>query len=147
MINKLIVFVFAVFLMVSGCAAVERVGDSETSSRIAAQQATSRVIEQADVPEQRAERIYTVVQKARDYVRADDEGILLSELDSKVRDYIDWQSLSQSNQDLLDMVLIVAKRELDDRIEDGIIDPEQRVTVNTLLDWVESTVERYREVE
>ena len=147
MINKLIVFVFAVFLMISGCAAVERVGGNETSSRIAAQQATSRVIEQADVPEQRAERIYTVVQKARDYVRADDEGILLSELDSKVRDYIDWQSLSQSNQDLLDMVLIVAKRELDDRIEDGIIDPEQRVTVNTLLDWVESTVERYREVE
>lgn len=64
----------------------------------------------------------------------------LGALDRHVRDQIRWDRLDVADRLLLDALLIELRAELEARMGDGVLSPEHRTRIETVLDWVEQAV-------
>lgn len=65
-----------------------------------------------------------------------DGEVTLSRLADEVRKRVGWEQLDAADRILLDAVLTEAERRLRDRIGEGVIDADARVTIETLLSWI-----------
>jgi hypothetical protein len=115
-------------LLQNGCATIEQ---SPMTAKLTVQQATLRVIGE-DV--ERAERVIVLTGQISEYVEY--EEITVELIDSYLRAQIDWQKLSLADGQLLVMLLDELRLRLDERIGGGVLDPKDKVVINTVLDWV-----------
>lgn len=138
-------FITAIVLMValSACAVLEQVEKSPMTAQLVTDQITLRFIAGSDDPVARAERVRAVVAKVRSHVSGT-ESYSIAALDQVVREQINWQSLSVADQALLDYALSKARSSLADLIGEGVVDPEQSETVDTLLTWIDNAAARVR---
>jgi hypothetical protein len=111
-----------------GCAVIEQ---SPMTAKLTVQQATLRVIGE-DV--ERAERVIALTGQISGYVEY--EEITVELIDSYLRSQIDWPKLSLADAQLLVMLLDELRLRLDARIGDGVLDPNDKVVIQTVLDWV-----------
>jgi hypothetical protein len=113
------------------------------TSQLITNQITLRFIAESDDPVERAARVREVVAKVRDQVFSD-KSFTLADLDESVRDEIDWQALSAADQELLNFGLTKANAAIARLIGDGVIEPDARGTVTTLLRWIDQAAQRVR---
>lgn len=128
--RKLIIALIAAAFL-SGCAVLQTVEESPTVAKLTVQQATLRVIgEDTD----RAERVVFLTEEIGRYV--EQEKITVELIDSYLRSQIDWQKLSLADAQLLVMLLDELRLRLDERIGGGVLDPNDKVVIQTVLAWV-----------
>lgn len=126
-----VLFAFA-FPFLSGCAVLETVENSPTVSKLAVQQATLRVVGE-DI--EKAERAIFLVDDVRTMVMLD--AVTIGLLDESIRFQIDWRSMSLADAQLLAMLLDELRDRLEVRIGQGVLNPEDKASINTVLDWIE----------
>lgn len=132
-------------LGLSGCSVwqgvQERVGESEVTSRLVVSQITSRIINEADNPKERASKIQDIVSKVREQLNQDTTA-RLDEIEAVVREQIDWNDLSAPDQELVNFALVKARESLDELIGDGVLKDDDIETVGTLMDWIDEAASR-----
>lgn len=133
--KKLLVVLFAfAFPFLTACTVLETVEDNPLAAQLVVQQSTLRVI---DEDPDKAQRVAAVVEEVRIYV--EDEFATLGLIEQAVRAQIEWDRLTLADQILIDAVLSEARTELERRFGAGLLDPNSRASVMTVLDWVEQS--------
>ena len=130
-------------LVLSACSALSQIESSPMTSQLITNQITLRFIAGSDDPVERAARVREVVEKVRGQVSAG-KSFTLADLDEAVRDEIDWQALSPADQELLNFGLTKASAAIAELIGEGVIGPDDRGTVATLLTWIDQAAQRVR---
>lgn len=115
----------AVFL--SGCATME---DNPTLTRAVFEYATLKVI---DGDAERADRVVDLMDDLM--VLASGESTV-ELLDERLREQINWSSLSPADTILVNAVLEEVRMELDRQVGDGLLDPDQQLRVIEVLTWI-----------
>jgi hypothetical protein len=137
----------ALAFLLSGCSALQYAGESVSQSPIKAHlitnQLTMRFIAQADNPAQRANKVRAEVSKLRQRLNGQSTSTLAT-IDTFVRKQIDWQGMRLADQEALDFALAEANKTLQSLIGDGAIDADGRVTIDTLLTWIDNAAIRVR---
>ena len=129
-------------LALAGCASLQSFGENNpATSRLVSDQITLRFIQGADDPVERAEKLQSVVEKLRAKINTDTE-TTLSSIDRAVRAETNWNDYSLADQQVLQFGLLKARQSLSSLIGDGLISPDERATVGTLLDWVDTAAQR-----
>ena len=133
----------AVFLCVlmAGCAALQYGANNPATARLVTDQITARFISEADDPKDRAAAVRDVVGTLRAEVDTNAQATLAS-IEQRVRDEIDWDELAIADRQILEFALLKARQSLSDLIGDGLLDPDERATIGTLLDWIDAAAER-----
>ena len=132
-----------VLLAMAACSTLEKIESSPMTSQLITNQITLRFIAGSDEPVARADRVREVVEKVRGQVSAG-KSFTLADLDEAVRAEIDWQALNAADQELLNFGLTKASAAIAELIGEGAIDPAGRVTVATLLTWIDQAAQRVR---
>ena len=130
-------------LALTACSTLEKIESSPMTSQLITNQITLRFIAGSDDPVERAARVREVVEKVRGQVSAG-KSFTLADLDEAVRDEIDWQALSPADQELLNFGLTKASAAIAELIGEGVIGPDDRGTVATLLTWIDQAAQRVR---
>ncbi len=125
----LLAVVFAA--VASGCATFR---DNQPAARLAVTYATLKVIEGGDDQVARAQKILDIANDAKHFL--DGDAVTLSALEQAVRDRLAAEELSPADRLLADALVLTIAAELRERIGQGALGAEQRVTVSTVLDWV-----------
>ena len=124
----------AVFLL-EGCGSITKQSD-EIVVRLTVQQATLRVIaDDAD----RAARVEQLAGQALDY--ASGEAVVLDEVYHAVWREIRWDSLSLADRALIEAMMIQLHRGLTERYGDGVLSPDDLISVRTVLLWIQQDAE------
>ena len=131
-VRLLMVALVAISLV--GCASLQR-GDQGTKTVI--QFATLKFI---DEDTERARGVYAHVQEARGFL-TEEGSVSLDQLEVKVRDSIPWARFDQAEQLLLSNLIDMVRVELEDRIEGGLLDPDEQVAVENVLKWIEQAAQ------
>ena len=134
--NKLI-FALVFLVGLSGCSLLEVV--AEDQNQLALQYATLKVLERDDVSK---ERVLELVGKAKTYVN-DGDSITVTALVSEARKKLYASSLSPADQMLIEAILARAQERIEARLGDGVLDPDHRVQLMTVLSWIESAANGY----
>ena len=124
--------VYLSFIMLVGCATFEK---HETTAKLVTQYATIKYIEQipeADKIERKA-RIVAVATDAKALASGD---TTLTALQTAVNEQLDKAGLSPADRLLANGLVEIIVAELQARIGEGVLSPEQRVQVVEVLDWV-----------
>lgn len=119
-----------VLVAISGCASFQ----GSATEKLVVQAATMKVIEAGADRAAKAARIIAAADAAR--VWLDTDGVTLPELRDAMVARIAAADIEASDKLLATALVDVVVAELDLRIGDGLISPEKRVTVNTVLSWV-----------
>lgn len=122
----------AVGMQVSGCALTTL--QSNPSARLAVTYATLKVIEDGADPQQRAEKVLSIATEAREFIETD--ALNLSQLEAALRARLADENLSPSDQLLADALILTVVAELEAKVGSGMLSPEQKLTVGTVLGWV-----------
>lgn len=128
-------------LMLSACSLLEKIEQSPMTSQLVTNQITLRFIAGADDPVQRAENVRDVIQDVSERLQGS-EAVTLESLDQYVRSQIDWQRYSLADQELINFGLTKARAAIADLIGEGVVDPDERHTVSTLLRWIDQAAQR-----
>ena len=133
--------ILAWVLALSGCAVLDKIEESPMTAELITNQITLRLIAGADDPVARAVKV-------REKAAMIHEGLgneyTLVELESSVRDQVDWQDYSAADQELLNFAITKAGQAIKELIGDGVVDPQERVTVDTLFRWIDQAAARVR---
>ena len=132
-----------VLLAMAACSTLDQIESSPMTSQLITNQITLRFIAGSDDPVERAARVREVVELVRSQVSGD-ETYTLSALDEAVRSEINWQSLSIADQEILNFGLTRARAAIADLVGEGVIEPDDRGTVATLLTWIDQAAQRVR---
>jgi hypothetical protein len=139
--NSKLLLAVTFLLAFSGCAVIDKIETSPMTSELITNQLTLRLISGADDPVARAARI-------REKVALIQSGLgteyTFVELESKVRENINWQKYSLADQELLNFAITKAGDTISNLIGEGVIDPTDRASVDTLLKWVDQAAERVK---
>ena len=136
-------FAVLVLLAMAACSTLEKIESSPMASQLITNQITLRFIAGSDDPVERAARVREVVEKVRGQVSAG-KSFTLADLDEAVRAEIDWQALNAADQELLNFGLTKASAAIAELIGEGVIGPDDRGTVATLLTWIDQAAQRVR---
>lgn len=124
----------AVFLL-EGCGSITKQAD-QIMVRLTVQQATLRVIaDDAD----RAARVEQLAGQALDY--ASGEAVVLDEVYHAVWREIRWDSLSLADRALIEALMLQLHRGLTERYGDGVLSPDDLISVRTVLLWIQQDAE------
>ena len=129
-----LIAIAALVAVLSGCASLQ----GSATEKLVVQAATMKFIE-ANPGE--ADRIEKAVTQAR--VWLDTDGVTIADLRSAMQARIDGSDLAPSDKLLATALADVVAAELDVRIGAGVISPEKKQTVNTVLGWVEQAAAFY----
>ena len=133
--KKIAAAVFAfMFPFLAGCALLQTVEDSPMVAQLTVQQATLRVIDEDPA---KAMRALEITQNVREMISVDSVTVAL--LDDFIRVQIDWSKLSLADAQLLMMLLEELKVRLAERMGDGLLTPDQKVSIDRVIDWVEES--------
>lgn len=124
----------AAAMLLSACGTLQTIGENDTVARDALTIVTYAAIEQSNDRADMARDIVAVAKDAKTWI--DFDGVTINELADKAR-----QRLAQSDRELsekagLTLLLNRAEALLKKRISEGVLDPNAKVTVNAVLDWV-----------
>lgn len=133
---KALVITLALFL--TGCASIQ---SGNVAAKLAVQVATMKVIESDDDRTAKAARIVSAVEQAR--VWLDVDGVTLADLKVAALRRLQERNLDPSDMLLASALVDIVAAELDVRIGQGALSPEQKVTVNTFLGWVAEAASFY----
>jgi len=136
--KNLLVMITAVFLLM-GCSVIDKIEESPMTSELITNQLTLRFIAGADDPIERATKLR---EKLADIETKLPGEYTLLELDSVVRAEIDWQKYSLADQELLNFALTKARNVIFDLVGEGLINPEDKVTIDTLFRWIDQAAQR-----
>lgn len=121
--------------LAAGLVACQSIQTERTSARLAVTVATLKVIEaDKDNQVERAAKVATIARDAQKLLDGDD--VTLTALQTAVKTRLDAAELAPSDRLLADALVAMLADELRARLGDGLLNPEQRVTVSTVLDWV-----------
>lgn len=116
-----------------GCAVIESAKESPATAYITVQYATAKIV-RGDTD--RASATINKVTVARSFINRSAE-VTVSNLVSEVRENINWGDIAVEDRMLIEIILAQAEQDLQVRIGEGFLDADQRVTIVTLLDWIE----------
>lgn len=130
----LAVGILASMAFLPGCSILQGEGSEgeEFAVRSAIQIATVEVI---DGDAERADQVVAIASQARELV-AGDATAALDAVEQRVRDEIQWDALSPTEQQVASDLVELVRAELEARIDGGTLDPGDRVAVRTVLDWI-----------
>jgi len=139
--NSKLLLAVTFLLAFSGCEVIDKSETSPMTTELITNQLTLRLISGADDPVARAARI-------REKVALIQSGLgteyTFVELESKVRENINWQKYSLADQELLNFAITKAGDTISNLIGEGVIDPTDRASVDTLLKWVDQAAARVK---
>lgn len=121
--------VAAVFL--SGCATL---GQATNTSKLVVQVATMKVIEAQPDRAARAAKVLEITADAQKLI--DMNGLTVGLLKTAVQDRLAAQNLEPSDRLLANLLVDAVVTDLAAKVGDGLIPPDQLVTVNQVLGWV-----------
>lgn len=121
----------------AGCSLLQ---DRDARLQLAVSYATLKTIDRSSSIS--AQDVIEGVARARAVVERDQD-VTIGLLASQVRQTIRWDRLDAADRLLLDAVLLEAEAELARRIGEGVLSPDDRVAVLTLLDWISSAAALY----
>lgn len=126
-------------LALSGCAVFENIERAPVTTELITNQLTLRLISGADDPVARAAKIREKVASYRSGLSGE---YTLSDLEAKVRGDIDWQDYSMADQELLNFAITKAGQTIESLIGDGVLNPQDKATVDTLFRWIDNAAMR-----
>jgi hypothetical protein len=129
-----LICIAAALAVLSGCASFS----GSTTEKLVVQVATMKFIESNPA---NADRIEQAAAEARTWLDAD--GVTLADLERAMMNRIAASDLEPSDRLLASALVEVVADEIDVRIGAGVLDPERKATVNTVLGWVEQAASFY----
>ena len=130
-----VLFAFA-FPFLAGCAALETVERSPLVAQLTVQQATLRVIDEDPA---KATRVLEISGQVREMIAVDSVTVAL--LDDFIRVQIDWAKLSLADAQLLMLLLDELRTRLAERMGEGVLSPQQKVSISRVIDWVDGSAQ------
>jgi len=130
-------------IIATGCAVVETLEKSPMAAELITNQITLRFIAGADDPVARAAALRDTLADLRLEVSGEDL-YTLAGIESVVREKIDWSKYSMADQELLNYGLTTARVAIQDLVGKGVIQIDQRETLETLLRWIDQAAQRVR---
>lgn len=127
-----------VAVSIGGCGTVQK---HQLLSSAIIQSATLRAIEGSGDLEAKAQQIIEATEDAR--VMMDMQGVTLADLATRMVDRIDTSDMPLSEKTLLKGVVGAVTMSVNARIGEGILDPEDKVTLNQVLDWIAIAAQAY----
>ncbi len=111
--------------------------------------ATQKFIDQESTTageRERAERTAAIAGRIAEALRGGLE-TTLEQVEEVARDAIPWEDLDAGESALVEALIATVRAELDARIEDDQVplDPEERVRVARVFEWIESSAQRWLE--
>lgn len=141
MIKSVIAMLLAVAL--ASCAVLDEVEQNPMTARLVTDQLTLRFIAADDEPVARAERVRNAV--ARLQARVDSDAVFtLEEFQAFALDEIGVDGMSPADQQLVMYGVALARQSIADLIGEGVVEPDERYTLNTLLQWIDQAAARVR---
>ena len=129
-----VVLVAAAITLVGGCGVLQTISENAQTARDVMDIATLYAIEQAD---DRAAEARAIIAEAKDFKRwVDFESVTFDELVAKARERIARSDRELSEKAGLNILLRRADALLRDKVSAGALTPEDKATVNELLDWI-----------
>ena len=126
------IVVSMLMLMLVGCVTIP----DTFSAKFAVQQGTLRAL---DEDPEKAARALEILEKVRPAVA--EETVTVGVIDQYVRDQISWENLSMADAQLLIVLLDRMKEELEVRIGSGVLNPDQRESMERVMDWIQEAAE------
>ena len=141
--------VLAFLFTLSGCAAVDYAKQNPQTASLAVKAGTLAFIEQVDPVGSRIERAKEVIVVVEMVLGQMDcsTSASLSSLSSEVRSEIDWNSMDAYERLLLDSLIASVERRLEDRIGSGVLGEDDRLVVQSVLQWAKDAADMYAEGE
>jgi len=130
-------------IIATGCAVVETLEESPMAAELITNQITLRFIAGADDPVARAAALRDTLADLRIEVSSP-ELYSLADIEGVVRDRINWSKYSMADQELLNYGLTTARVAIQDLVGKGVIQIDQRETLETLLRWIDQAAQRVR---
>lgn len=130
--KKFFCALFLIPLMLLGFVACNTLTESGDAERIVTQFSTLRYI---DGDSDRAQRVVLRVREIRAIVV--DEQVPIYLLEARIRDMIPWENFDEDERFLIEELFQLIQRELNNQIELGFIEEDQRLLIDTYLGWVE----------
>ena len=131
--------IIAVFAMLAACAGHPQ---QDNAARLGTKVAVAHFIQRAEVPAERAQRVAAIAREA--LARVGDSQTSVELIEQAVRQQIPWQRLSLVDQQLADELVVAIRMELQARVGNGLLAPDQKIAVATVLGWVLETAEMRR---
>jgi len=130
-------------IIATGCAVVETLEESPMAAELITNQITLRFIAGADDPVARAAALRDTLADLRIEVSSP-ELYSLADIEGVVRDRINWADYSLADQELLNYGLTTARVAIQDLVGEGVIQLDQRESLETLLRWIDQAAQRVR---
>ena len=136
---------FAVFVLLSmaACSTIEKIESSPIASELITNQITLRFIAAGDNPVDRASNLRDTLDDIRLQVSGP-ELYSLADIEGVVRDRINLDNYSLADQELLNYGLTTARVAIQDLVGEGVIELDQRESLETLIRWIDQAAQRVR---
>jgi len=138
--NNLFVVILISFLL-SGCSVLDNIEKSPMASELITNQITLRFIAGSDNPAERADALRETLKEITLKVSGP-ELYSLADIENTVRENIDWSSYNLADQELLNFALTKARLVISDLIDEGIVSPDERYPLETLIQWIDQAAQR-----
>jgi hypothetical protein len=130
-------------IITAGCAVVETFEKSPMAAELITNQITLRFIAGGSDPVARAAALRETLADLRIEVSGP-ELYSLADIEGVVRDRINWADYSLADQELLNYGLTTARVAIQDLVGEGVIQLDQRESLETLLRWIDQAAQRVR---
>ena len=130
-------------IITAGCAVVETFEKSPMAAELITNQITLRFIAGGSDPVARAAALRETLADLRIEVSGP-ELYSLADIEGGVRDRINWADYSLADQELLNYGLTTARVAIQDLVGEGVIQLDQRESLETLLRWIDQAAQRVR---
>lgn len=126
--------------VLAGCTAIQ---ERPMTSRLVVTYATMKVIDGAEMPFEKADRVAAVADVALGLL-SDDSPVLIAAIEEAVRAAIPWDELDSADAMLADALILTVSEELKSRVDDrGMLGGESLLTAREVLTWVRQAAEAY----
>jgi uncharacterized protein YbjT (DUF2867 family) len=132
-----------VLLSMAACSTLEQIESSPMASQLITNQITLRFIAGGSDPVARAAALRETLADLRIEVSGP-ELYSLADIEGVVRDRINWADYSMADQELLNYGLTTARVAIQDLVGEGVIQLDQRESLETLLRWIDQAAQRVR---
>ena len=130
-------------IITAGCAVVETFEKSPMAAELITNQITLRFLAGGSDPVARAAALRETLADLRIEVSSP-ELYSLADIEGVVRDRINWADYSLADQELLNYGLTTARVAIQDLVGEGVIQLDQRESLETLLRWIDQAAQRVR---
>jgi hypothetical protein len=125
----------------AGCSTLDSLDEHETGARMVVEVATLAAIERSSDRAATATRVIAAATDAKAWL--DFDGVTLEQLAAQARQRIAGSDLELSEKAALNVFVNILQEEISANIEAGALDPQTKVTVNRVLEWVVASAQAY----